>query len=258
MFKTFALLAAGLFATSAWAAPIDGTWVADTHSAQLSAKPKVRSLMGGVYRCATCTPAFAIPADGKFHAVKGDPYGTETSVRSIDAHSVAFGYRQKGKSIGSNTGTVAADGKTMTWVGKSISDNGTVTASEQTDIRVAPGLKGAHAISGTWRNGKIVAADSKALTVSFKQEGNMLHMSTPTGEGYDAPIGGKPVLVRGDSSGTMASVRRLAPNVYTESDWLKGKLMSVMTVRIVNPTTLAVAIENKANGRMTRYTAKKQ
>lgn len=258
MIKTFALLAASLLATPAFAAPIDGSWLASTSSAQLSAKPKMRSLSGGVYRCGTCTPAFSVPADGKLHAIKGDPYGGEVSVREIDAHSVAFEYAAKGKATGSNTATVSADGKSMTWSGKSISDNGTVTASEQSDVRVAPGPKGSHAISGTWRNGKIMAMDAKALTVSFKQTGNMLHMSSPTGESYDAPIGGKPVMIKGDSSGTMVSIRRLSPTSYVESDWLKGKLMSVATMRVINPKTLTFTMENKMNGRVTRYTAKKQ
>ena len=256
--KTLAFLAASMLATPALAAPIDGTWVADVNSAQLSAKPKVRSLMGGVYRCGTCVPAYSVPADGQFHAIKGDPYGTEMSVKAVDARSAAFEYRAKGKPTGSNVATVSADGKSIAWSGKSISDNGTVTASEQTDVRLAPGPKGSHAISGSWRNGKVVAMDSKALTVSFKQSGNMLHMSVPTGESYDAPIGGKPVMIQGDSSGTMASIRRLSPTSYVESDWLKGKLMSVATMRIISPTTLTFTMENKLNGRVTRYTAKKQ
>lgn len=258
MYKTIALLTVGLLTTPALAAPIDGTWLVNANSAQLSAKPKMRTLIGGVYRCATCTPAFAIPADGKFHAIKGDPYGTETAVKLIDAKSVAFDYRQKGRPTGSSRGTVAADGKSMTWSSKSISDNGTVTDSEATDVRLAPGPRGSHAISGSWRSGKVVAMDAKALTVSFKDTGNVFHSSTPTGYSFDAPIGGKPVAIQGDSSGSMASIRRVGPTTYMQSDWLKGKLMSVMTMRVANARTLSVVSVDKASGRVTRYTATKQ
>lgn len=258
MYRKVVLFAFGLLATPALAAPIDGTWLVDISSAQLSAKPKMRNLAGGVYRCSSCAPAFTVPADGKFHAIKGDPYGTEVSVKPIDASSVAFEYQAKGKPTGSSVGTVSADGKSMTWSSKSMEDNGTVTSSEGSDVRIAPAPKGAHAISGSWRNGKVTAMDAKALTVSFKDDGKMFHSMSPTGNSYDAPIGGKPVPIAGDTTGTLVSVRRAGPTTYMTSNWLNGKQMSATTIRVLNPKEISFSVEDKRTGRVTRYSAAKQ
>lgn len=258
MYTRIAFLAVALLATPALAAPIDGTWLVDVSSAQLSAKPKVRTLAGGIYRCTSCAPAFSVPADGKFHAIKGDPYGTEISVKPIDAKSVGFEYQAKGKPTGSSVGTVSADGKSMTWSSKSMEDDGTVTSSDAFDVRLSPGPKGAHAISGSWRNGKVTAMDAKALTVSFKDNGNMFHSMSATGNSYDAPIGGKPVPIVGDTTGTLISVRRAGPTTYMTTYWLNGKQMSANTIRVVNPTTISFVAEDKQSGRVTRYTATKQ
>ena len=258
MYTRVALLAVAMLATPALAAPIDGTWLVDMNATQYSAKPKMRTLAGGVYRCSTCVPAFSVPADGKFHAIKGSPYGTEIAVKPIDAKSVAYKYQAKGKPTGSDIGTVSADGKSMSWSSKAIEDNGTVVASESTDVRLAPGPKGSHAVSGSWRTGKTKSVDAKALTVSFKDTGTMFHSSQPTGYSYVAPIGGKPVPVIGDTSGTTVSVRRAGPTTYMTSYWLNGKQMSALTIRVVNPTTISVVADDKMSGRVTRYTATKQ
>lgn len=258
MYTRITLLTVALLATPALAAPIDGTWLVDMNATQYSAKPIMRTLAGGVYRCSSCVPAYAVPADGKFHAIKGNLYGTKIAVKQIDAKSVAYKYQTKGKPTGSNIGTVSADGKSMSWSSKSIEDNGTVVASESTDVRLAPGPKGSHAISGSWRTGKTNSIDAKALTVSFKDTGTMFHTSQPTGYSSVAPIGGKPVPIIGDSSGTMVSVRRAGPTTYMTSNWLNGKQMSALTIRVVNPTTISVVAEDKRSGRVTRYTATKQ
>lgn len=256
--KTVLMASAVALAPPALAAPIDGTWLVDMKATQYSAKPKMRTLAGGVYRCSSCVPAYAVPADGKFHAIKGNLYGTEIAVRPIDAKSVAYEYQTKGKPTGSDLGTVSADGKSMSWRSKSIEDNGTVVASESTDVRLAPAPKGSHAISGSWRTGKTNSIDAKALTVSFKDTGTMFHTSQPTGYSSVAPIGGKPVRVMGDTSGTMVSVRRAGPTTYVTTNWLKGKQMSSMTIHVVNATTISAVNEDKMSGRVTRYTATKQ
>ena len=256
--KTVLMATAGALATPALAAPIDGTWLVDMKATQYSAKPKMRALASGIYNCSTCAPAFSVPADGKFHAIKGSPYGTEIAVKVIDAKSVAYEYRAKGKPTGSDIGTVSADGKSMVWSSKAIEDNGTVVASEGMDVRLAPGPKGSHAISGSWRTGKANSIDAKALTVSFKDTGTMFHTSQPTGYSSVAPIGGKPVPIIGDSSGTMVSVRRVGPTTYVTTNWLKGKQLSAMTIHVVNSTTISAVNEDKMTGRVTRYTATKQ
>ncbi|WP_309611518.1 hypothetical protein [Sphingomonas sp.] len=256
--KTFAFLAASMLATPALAAPIDGTWVADINSAQLSTKPKVRSLDHGVYRCSSCVPVFAIAADGKWHPIKGDPYVDEGMVKVADAHTVMFGYRQKGKSVNASTATISPDGKTINWTRKNTAANGVETNVEATDVRAAAGAKGAHLISGSWRNGKIAKMDAAALTVTFGQDKGMFRMSAPTGEHYEAKLGGPAVAVLGDPGGTKAAIRQTGPMTWVETDTRKGKLVSTFTIHLVNPTTANIVSVDHEVGTTTRYVAHKQ
>lgn len=258
MNKTMLLLFAATLATSASAAPIDGTWVADASTAQLSAKPKMRLLNNGIYRCSTCVPAYSVAADGKWHTMKGDPYVDESMVRVVDAHTVVMEDRQHGKSLGSSTGTISPNGKSIRWQWKNIAANGTVTTGESMDERIAAGPKGAHLLSGSWRSGKIGKMDAAALTIMFKEEAGMLHMSTPTGVGYDAKLGGPAVAVRGDMGGGMVAVRKTGAGAYAETSTRKGKRVGMMTFKVVNPTTMTVVSTSTESGRTTRYTAHKK
>ena len=40
-------------------------------SAKVSAKPDQVALADGVYGCASCTPPYSVPADGRPHSVAG-------------------------------------------------------------------------------------------------------------------------------------------------------------------------------------------
>jgi hypothetical protein len=258
MRKTIALITASLLATPALAAPIDGTWVTDLKSLQMTIKPRVRLLDHGVYHCKTCVPVYDVAADGKMHAFKGDPYSDEHSVKVVDAHTVLFENRFHGKSVGTNTAVVSADGKSIHWTRRNVASNGVVTNSEADDVRLAPGLKGAHLISGSWRPGKLAKADAAVLTATLREEGGMLHMSAPTGESFDAKIGGPAVLIKGDNAGTMAAVRKTSATTWVETDTLKGKVLSVTTMHLVNSTTLAFMTDDQQLGRKTHSLAHKK
>lgn len=66
-------------------------------------------------------------------------------------------------------------------------------------MRVAAGLAGAHAISGSWRTVSFQTVSDNGITTTFKTGGNVLTMTTPTGQKYtakmdgtEAPISGRP------------------------------------------------------------------
>jgi hypothetical protein len=252
------IFAVGLaFAVPVAAAPVDGTWKIDLSSAQLNDRQQISSIVNGVYRCSTCRPAYAIPADGKFHAVANQPGLDALAVRVVDARTVAFEDRKGGRSTGTTTLTVAPDGRTSKMSWKSVGANGKVVTGEGTQVRVAAGPKGSHAMSGTWRNAKIQQVDDAGLTMTMKEAGGMLHVSYPTGESFQARIGGPAVPIKGDLAGTMASVRRTGPNTLVETDLVKGKVVAVTTMTMVNPTTMTFVSEDKRRGGVTRYTAHK-
>lgn len=244
-------------AVPAAAAPVDGTWKIDLSSAKLNTRQQISSIVNGVYRCSTCLPAFSIPADGKFHAVANQPGVDAQSVRVIDARTVSFEDKKGGRSTGSSTLTVAPDGKTSKVSWKSVGANGKVVSGEATQVRVAAGPAGSHAISGTWRAAKVEQVDEAGLTMTMKEAGGMLHVSYPTGESYDARIGGAAVPIKGDLAGAMASVRRTGPMTLVQTDSVKGKVVSVTTMAMVNPTTMTFVSEDRRRGGVTRYTAHK-
>lgn len=262
MKKLTAILLVSAFAgTPAFAqAGFTGTWKADLHSLQASPKPDVFLLKGGVYTCRSCAPAYTIKADGAFHRVAGHPYYDEESVKVVDARTVEFSDRLKGKPVGSGSNTVSADGRTLTFTFTDTSSpNGQVVTGKGTEHRIAPAPAGAHAFSGSWRTDKIENVSDAGLTVTFKLAGNTLRMSDPTGHSYDARIGGPAVPLRGDSAGTMIAVRRLGPTTLQETGTRGGKTTSVTTMTLAKDgKTMNVVYENKVSGDRMSYKSVKQ
>ncbi|SFR87827.1 hypothetical protein [Sphingomonas jatrophae] len=247
-----------LAAAPAKADPIDGTWTSDLATAQLSDKPVVQSLAGGVFRCASCTPAYSVPADGKWHKVSGPEYWDEGMVEVVDANTVNFAIRRKGRIVGTSTDTVSSDGNTTRTTYKdSGSANGVPVEGSSTLTRLAAAPAGAHAISGSWK--RTAAQSSEAgLNQTFRLDGKVLKLSTPTGESYAATLGGPAAPIVGDPAGTMVQVRKVGA-AYEETGIRKGKPVYRMTFEpSADGRTLAVSSTNLRNNSTTRFTATKQ
>ena len=250
------LLAAPAYAAS----PFDGTWKADIKSAQLPTKPDVISLKGGVYHCASCTPAWSVPADGAFHPVKGLSYTDAASIRIVDAKTVQETDRLKGKIVSRSTTRLSADGKTAAihWIDTS-SPDGKASSGDVVQQRVAPAAAGSHALSGSWRTTKVANISDQALMTSFALAGDMFSMHTPQGYSYSAKLGGAAVPVAGDPAGTMAKVRRVSASSVEETDIRAGKPVSVMNFAAApDHRTLKVESRNLKQGTTLRYTMIRQ
>ena len=245
--------------TPAMAGPFDGTWKADANSTQLNARLKVQSISNGVYRCSSCIHPFSIPADGKPHAVLLDENGKNVeSVSVINARTIVIKDTKGNQLIETSTLTAMPDGKSLRVITKEIGANGKIITTQELRRRVAPGPRGSHAISGSWQDYKIEKVDETALIITLKETGGVLHMSTATGQSYEARIGGPAVPIKGDRGGTMASLRRTAPMTLVETDTVKGKVVAVNTMVIVSPTTMKVASEDRQRGGVDRFVAHKQ
>ncbi|HEY1604622.1 MAG TPA: hypothetical protein VGF77_03395 [Allosphingosinicella sp.] len=258
---TAILLVSAFAATPALAQTgFNGTWKVDLHSVQAPQKPDVFMIKGGIYSCRSCVPVVTVKADGAFHAVTGHPYYDEESVKVVDARTVAFANRLRGKATGSSTDTVSADGRTLTFTFTDTSSpNGQVVNGRGTERRVGPAPAGAHAISGSWRTDKYDNVSQAGLLTTYKLAGGMLEMSSPTGQSYRAKIGGGPVAIHGDSAGTMASIRRLGPATLQETDRRAGKIVSVATMTLDRGgRTMNVVYEDKVGGMRTLYKQVKQ
>jgi hypothetical protein len=58
------------------------------------------------------------------------------------------------------------------------------------DLPPRAGLAGAHAVSGSWRTTRFATISDNGLTTTFKADGDMLTMTTPTGQKYTAKMDG--------------------------------------------------------------------
>jgi hypothetical protein len=235
---------------------INGTWKTDLASVKVEAKPDQLLLQGGQFSCPTCTPPLMVAADGAFHAVNR-PFADHMSIKIDDDHNVTRTAQKGGKTTGVAKYSVSADGNTLTINFNNTSGSKAVTGS-LTETRVAPAPAGAHAISGSWQQNKFNNISEEGLTVSFNLEGDTLHMSAPTGQSYDAKLGGPDVPIKGDISGTTASVTKLADNSYQETDKRGGKVIDVITMTIGADGKMSGKDENKQDGSTTTWVASKQ
>lgn len=238
----------------------DGTWKADTSSAQFGGKPQSRTLKGGSYTCQTCVPAYTVKADGSFQPVRNNPYFDAVSVSVVDPSTVNLAYRKAGKETGEETVTISPDGRTATWKGVDRSAaNGTPVEYDVQDTRVGTAPAGAHAMSGTWMAKSGGQVSEAALTMTMKTQGDTMTISYPTGESLTARFGGPAAVVSGDPGKSMVKLVRTGPSSFTSTMTRDGKLMSVATARVSpDGRTLTYRSENKQNGATSQFTAAKQ
>lgn len=244
--------------STAGAGSIDGTWKADVSTTKWDQKPDELLLQNGKYDCKSCTPPVSVPADGAFHAVTGQPYFDQLSVKVVDDKTVQQATKLKGRDTGGSTMKVSADGNTL---GIDFRDasvaNGPPATGHIDETRVAAGPAGANAISGSWQPSKAQNINAETLTVTFKTDADTLHMSSPLGTSYDAKLDGTPAPVKGDPAGTSVSVKKLSDGSYQETDTRGGKTVAVNTFTVGADGKLHVVSESKLNGSKFSYTANK-
>lgn len=235
---------------------LDGTWKADLSTVQIDSRPDQLLLQNGKYSCPTCTPPLTVAADGAFHPVTGRPYADAVAVKIDGDHDVTVTSKKGDKVIGENKLSVSGDGKTLT---TSFTDssvpNKPVTGS-YTETRVADAPKGANAISGSWKMDKYDNVSDEGLTVTYKVDGDTLHMSSPTGQSYDAKLDGTAAPIKGDLGGTTASVKKTGDNAYEETDTRGGKVINV-TDMTVDGNTMHIVSHSQQDGSTLKYDAKR-
>ncbi len=216
-------------AAPAAAAVYDGTWKFDIKNATSSAKPKVYLLQGGTYSCSTCAPPLSVAADGAFHAIAGNPYYDEYSVRIVDDHAIIWSGRLAGRPTMTANVKVAPDGKSMTVsYTDTTATSGAVTTFGETRTRVAPAPAGAHLVSGAWvTNG--MTSDDAGLLVTLRSAGDTLTVTSPTGVSYTATIGGPRAPVTGDPGWTGVTLARPAADKLVETEYRGDTVIGVNT-----------------------------
>ena len=238
---------------------IDGTWVGDVASVKFEGKPDEYLLQNGTFVCKSCTPPRSIAADGAYHLVANYAYYDAESVTVVDDKTVRISRMLKGREMGHSTMAVTADGSTLTtnWTDTSDPKAKPSTGSFE-ETRVAGGPAGSHALSGSWAASKIADVSADEITLTLKADGDMLHMSSPTGVSYDARLDGTPAPITGDLAGATVSVRRLSANSYQETDTASGKVVKVNTFTLGADGKLTIVSESPRDGSKTTWTSNRQ
>ena len=250
-------LSAPAFAASPW----DGTWKADLKAAQYDPKPDIWTLKGGVYDCATCTPALKIAADGKVHPVTGRDYADAMSVTIVNPSTVKVASYKKGAIYAETERTVSADGKTLTtnWR-NSLNPTGEWKSGTMMMTRTGPAAAGAHAFSGKWV--PIVSDATRVpeenLTVTTRVDGDIYTMKAGSGESYTARFGGPKVAIVGDKTGAMVAIRRVSDTELEQTFYVKDKAVSVDTITMTDPQTVVVNSHDLRAGFNDKTTLRKQ
>jgi len=260
------LLLAGLLV--AWLAPVaamaqdafNGTWKFELDNAQFPKKPDVFLLKDGVYQCKTCVPPLDVKADGSDQTVTGHPYYNSVSIKVVDDRTIEETEKKDGKTVITSKTTVSPDGKTAMFEFSDRSNtNGDPVTGSGESVRVAAGPAGSHAISGSWRVEKLNNLSENGLLVTYKVDGDMLSMSSPTGQSYMAKLDGTEAPYKGDPGTTSVSVKRINKNTIEETDKRDGKVISVARMTVAaDGKSITYAVTDKLHGTNSQFTAQKQ
>ncbi len=258
LFLSAALLVASLPAAALWAQdPFDGAWKFNISSAQFAEKPDIFSLHNGEYTCSTCTPRIAVKADGLDHKVTGEQEYETLAVKQVNDKTVQFIRKTAGKVVDESTDTVSPDGNTLTLEYKDFPTEGQPTTGKIIFTRAARGPKGAHAISGSWRNSKVENISEQDLTMTLKSIADGLSMDLPFyHESYEANFDGKEYPVKGEANGTV-SLRKVNDSMIIETRKRDGKTLSVNEITVQGNKMKVVSKDLSGNTVMS-FTAERQ
>src|SRR5712692_6703508 len=228
----------------------DGTWKVDMKTAQFPTKPDVYLLQDGMYHCKSCVPPVDIKADGQDQKVTGHPYYDTLSIKVVDNNTIEGAEKKNGKLVGTSKETVSPDGNTLTLeFTNTSSPSGEPIKGKFEETRLAKGPVGAHALSGSWRPGKMESVDENAPTFTLKVQGDTLTCSMSMGPSYSAKLDGTDAPYHGDPGTTSVSVKLLDKNTLEETDKRDGKVILVQHITLSpNGKSLTVVSEDKLQG----------
>jgi hypothetical protein len=235
----------------------DGTWKVRPDSVKTTGKPDVMVVADGMFTCSSCVPEENVKADGTDQKVTGHAYFDTMAVTVLSPTSVQIIRKKAGKSTTDLTYSVSADGKTLT--AKWVDHTGAKTANQTlTSTRVAAGPAGAHAISGSWQGGPVIAADEAASTIHLGMTADGFSLNW-NGQSYDAKFDGKEYPMVGDPGHTRVTLRKIDDNNVEETDYRMGKKTDeIHLAAAADGKTVAVSDKDVQLGQTTTFTLDKQ
>jgi len=211
--------------------PFDGTWRISPAQTKFTTKPFTFYTSDGWYHCVSCTPAYDIQTDGQDHPVQGHDYDS-FSVTLVNPHEIKGVAKKNGKTIWEVTGTLSADGKTLTDTYTSYPMNGGEAVHEtETYKRIGSLSAGVHATSGNWQPLKFTGSEND-LVFTCKTSGDEFTMTDPTGDSYTAKFDGNDYPYKGSYDTDSVSLKRIDARTIEETDKLNGKVQDTQKMTV--------------------------
>jgi hypothetical protein len=254
------LLLASIVPTALAQSAFDGTWEIDTSASPQSTTQFEYLLKGGRFRCASCDPPFEIPADGRDHAIGGDPCIETASVKVKDDHTIEEIDKRSGKTAGTLRFTVSPSGDTAVeeWT-ENCNAKGDVVSGKDEMARVAAGPAGSHPVSGSWKISQRLNRSENALIIRLRLTSDTFSFADPADQKYTARLDGTETPIEGDLSHAVVSVKRTAADTIEQTDKRDGKVVQVTRFVVSGDgKTLTVSIEDIGKGTTKHFTARKQ
>ena len=242
------LAPAAAFAASAF----NGSWTFSPQHIQLNKKPVVLELNNGEFSCKTCMYPKPVKADGTEQKIKGDPNLDSATITVVDANTVTATYKLDGKTVDAVKMVVSADGKSIVR-DDTLQYGADPTFYVERYTRVGAAPAGAHAVSGSWRESKIVSASGPGIVVTYGMTDDGFTMSS-NGQSYSAKFDDKTYPVKGDPTKTMVNLKKVSDTEVIETDSQKGAVVEIadMTVSADGKTIHVVDTQTHGN-RVSRY-----
>jgi hypothetical protein len=239
---------------TATASGIAGTWKANVDSAEFENDTTSFLLTDGTLTCESCLPPYSVAADGTWQKVDRPGFDAQ-KVEVVNDRTVKSSRRLGDKEISVATFTVSEDGKTLTnnWTNL---EGDVPTKGSTIFTRTKAGPNGSQAMSGDWAVASIGTMSDAALISTNSLDGDK-YTSKGNDGGFTAVLGGEPVTIDGDNSGTLVAVAATGNNSYRETYTRDGKVVSVVDL-VVDGDTLSGTSTDPRDNSVLRWTATRQ
>ena len=127
--------------------------------------------------------------------------------------------------------------------------NGEVTTGTTLFKRIDKQPAGAHAASGSWVATKALSRSENSNTITYKSSGDMMSMSSPGGQSYNAKTDGSDSPFKGDPGTTTVAVKVVGKSGMEETFKRDGKVTGINKRAVdAGGKSMKVDWENKLAG----------
>lgn len=206
--------------------PFDGTWRPDPQKPSPTDGPDSFSLLGAIYKCASCKPAYTVKADARDQPVAGNDFYDTVSITVMDDHTVLKVAKKGGKTMFQSKLVVSPDGAALTESQTLLGMGPRPIEITRKSSRSSAGPAGSHLISGRWLPLETDLTHHDEDT-TFKISDGSLSMSDRMGRSFRAKLDGTDAPYQGDPEFTAVSIKMIDGRTIEESDKSEGKVVKI-------------------------------